>query len=1142
MIRKIIEYSLQNRALVLAIFFVLMLLSFQYAFRVKLDALPDLSDTQVILEVRWDGRTPQVIQEQVVYPLTRYLVSLPRIKIVRATSFFDFALIYIIFEDGTDLDWARKRVDLEMRMAKFSKPQDATITIAPDETTAGWVFQYYLQDKLLKHDLAELHSINEYIVKQNLLNIPGVAEVAIVGGFKRAFQIILDPVKLFQFHIAPQEIMEVIMKNNRDEGAGIIEINEKEYMVSGKGYIKTFEELENIIIKTTRGGIPVKVKDVAIAVNLGPLQFRRGALEINGEGETTGGVVIARFKENAYSICKKIKEKIIQLNKSLAKQGIEIKVAYDRSLLIKRSINVLLEELIQIIATLFVVIIVFILHLPSTIITWLVLPVAVIITFATLSYFNISSNIMSIGGIAIALGDIADGVISLIEDVHKRKEREGDKKSLHTLVMESTTEIGPGIFASLLVLSVSFLPVFALKGQAGRLFYPLAFTKIISLLVASILTITVIPIMIGLFVKGKTIPEQKNPLNKIMINIYTLVFNICFRYKVIFLFIAFLLLISTYYPISRMGTEFLPALEEGDILYMPTSVPGMAVQPALKVIKKQNQILKTFPEVEVVWGKVGRADTATDPAPIEMFETTVKLKPYHSWPKRIVVEQQIEKFLKSILTKYNLLDDKLENLLPSIEKSIKKKFEYEFRMNLLKSSYNEASRASKPILEKELQSVLEINGVTKLSDAERKELKEFVENISLRQVKSIFELMYEEMDRELQFPGFPNIWSMPIRVRLDMLSTGIRSPIGVKIYGPDLKKLEEIGTEIERLLKNDSDTISAISMRLGSGYYIKIEPDRQKCARLGINISDIYQTIRLAVAGEPISEIIDGIFRYGVVLRYPYDYREDIEKLKHLYINSPYGIFTIGEVADIKQVKDVSSILTENSLPTLYIFITPQSKIAISKYVYKLRNLIEEKMREKFPAGYNFSISGQYEYMLQMYSDLKIILPLAVIIVFIILYFVVKDFWMTLILLTTLSFSLIGSFWFLYLKGFNLSIAVYSGLLVLLGFASQTAIIMHVFLDEAIARHLKGRDKMSVEEFKIAVYDGAVLRVRPKIMSVATSVFGLLPIVLSSAKEASIMTQLAAPMVGGMITSTLHTLLLVPVYFYLYYKKRFTTE
>ncbi len=1139
MIKKIIEYSLQNRALVLAIFFVVMLISLQYAFKTKLDALPDLSDTQVILEVKWDGRTPQVIQDQIVYPLTRYLVSLPKLKIVRATAFFDFALVYIIFEDGTDLDWARKRVDLEMRMGKFSKPEGAIITIAPDETTVGWVYQYYLEDTSQKHDLAELRSINEYTVKQNLLSIPGVSEVALIGGFKRAFQIILDPTKLFQFHISPNQIMEAIMKNNRDEGAGIIEVNEKEYMVSGKGYIKSFEDLENIVIKTTTEGIPIKVKDIAIAVNLGSSQLRRGALDIDGKGEATGGVVIARFGENAYSICKKIQEKVNELNKTLSQQGIEIKTAYNRSELIKRSIDVLVEELIQIIVTLFVVIIVFILHIPSTIITWLILPIAVLITFATLSYFGISSNIMSIGGIAIALGDIADGVISLIEDVHKRKEREEDKKDLHSIVLESTTEVGPGIFASLLVLSVSFLPVFVLKGQAGRLFYPLAFTKIISLLIASILTITVAPVLIELFVRGKTIPEQKNPLNKLMIKSYTWIYNICFKYKIVFLFLAFLMLLSMYYPISKMGTEFLPPLEEGDILYMPTSVPGMAIQPALNVIKKQDQILKTFPEVEKVWGKVGRVDSATDPAPIEMFETTVKLKPYTRWHKRIIEEGYIEDFLENILKKHNKLDEKLKSSLNSIEKSIKKKFEYNLRINLLTTEYEKALKQTIKILEDEINNIIVVNNI-ELDEKEKNELKNFIENLPLRQVKSIFELMFEEMDKELNIPGFPNIWSMPIRVRLDMLSTGIRSPVGVKIYGPDLKKLEEIGIEIEKLLKKNKDTISAISMRLGSGYYIQIEPDRQKCARLGINISDLYQTLRLAIAGEPISEIVDGIYRYNVVLRYPYDYREDIEKLKHLFVNSSYGIVTIGEVAQIKQVKDVSSVLTENSLPTIYVFITPKSNIAISKYVDKLKQLIDEKVKDKFPTGYNYLISGQYEYMLQMYADMKLIIPLAIVIVFIILYLVVKDFWMTFILLVTLSFSLVGSFWFLYLKGFNLSIAVYSGLLVLLGFASQTAIIMHVFLDEAVIRHLNGRDRMSVEEFKMAVFDGAVLRVRPKIMSVATSIFGLLPIVLSSAKEAGIMTQLAAPMVGGMITSTLHTLLLVPIYFYIYYKKRFT--
>ncbi|MFN7181839.1 MAG: efflux RND transporter permease subunit, partial [Planctomycetota bacterium] len=774
MIRKIIEISLDNRALVLAIFFVVLLLSIQYTTKVSLDALPDLSDPQVIIEIKWDGRTPQTIQDQIVYPLTRYLVSLPKIKIVRAMSFYDFALVFIIFQDGIDIDWARKRVDLEMRSGKFNKPSDAVISIAPDATSVGWVYQYYIEDKSNRYDLGELKSINEYYVKQLLLNISGVAEVATIGGFTRAFQIILDPIKLFQYQIAPQDIKEMIIKNNKDEGMGIQEINEKEYMVAGKGYIKSFQDIENLVIKVTREGTPVRIADVAVAVNLGPLP-RRGALDIDGKGEATGGIVIARFGENAYKICKQIQEKITQINRSLP-EGLSIKPAYDRSQLIERSVKVLLEELAQIVATLFFVIIVFILHLPSTIIAWLILPVVILFTFALLACFGITSNIMSMGGIAVALGDIADGVISLIENVHKKKEREGGSKQLHLIVKEATLEIGPGIFASLLVLSVSFLPVFALKGQAGRLFYPLAFTKIISLLIASILTITLMPVLIEIFVKGKTIPEHKNPLNRLIINIYMSIMKRCFKYKFISISIAILVFLSMFYPLSKIGTEFLPPLEEGDILYMPTSVPGAAIATGLKTLKQQNKILKTFPEVEVVWGKTGRANTATDPAPIEMFETTVKLKPYKSWPERIVVENSIVDFLKSIAP------DITEQNLQIIEKSVKKTFEKELRLRLLTEDYSTALSKSTKILYQLIESILNAQNIP-VDEKVKNKVDNFVKNIRLRQVKSIFELMYEEMDRELTFPGFPNIWSMPIRVRLDMLSTGIRSPVGIKVFG-----------------------------------------------------------------------------------------------------------------------------------------------------------------------------------------------------------------------------------------------------------------------------------------------------------------------------------------------------------------------
>jgi copper/silver efflux system protein len=1125
MVKKVIEYCLENRALVLAIFVVLLILSLQYAFKVKLDALPDLSDPQVIIQAQWEGRTPQTIQDQIIYPLTRYLVSLPKIKVIRSLSFYDFGLIFIIFQDGVDLDWARKRVDLEIRAGRFNKPQDAALTIAPDATSVGWVFQYYLEDKNNKYDLGELHSLNEFIVKQHLLSIEGVAEVAIIGGFRRAFQIILDPLKLFQYQISPQEIKEIIQKNNKDEGMGIVEFNEKEFMVAGKGYIKSFEDIENLVIKTTQDGIPVRILDVALTINLAPLP-RRGALEIDGKGEATGGIVIARYHENAYKICKKVNEKISQINKLLP-EGVTIKTAYDRSQLIKRAIDILIEQLLEITATLFFVIIVFILHLPSTLVCWIILPIVILMTFALLSYFDITSNIMSVGGIAIALGDIADGVISLIENVHKKKEREGHLKSYSQIVKEATTDIGPGIFASILVLSVSFLPVLALKGQAGRLFYPLAFTKITSLFIAAILTITVIPVFIQVFAKGKTIPEHKNPLNKLMINTYMLIIKLCFKYKALSLIFALIILASIIYPFSKLSTEFLPALEEGDILYMPTSIPSPAISTTLKTIAIQNKILKTFPEVEVVWGKIGRADTATDPAPLEMFETTIKLKPYNQWQKRIVEKKVIEKFLLSIFQKYKQLNEEQKNTLASLAEYIKHSFEKNFRLLLLNKSYNEALTLANENLKQLIKEILITNNIN--PNNEISTLNNFVKTLQLREVKSIFELMFNEMDKELTIPGFPNIWSMPIRVRLDMLSTGIRSPVGIKIFGQDYKQLEKLGIAIEQLLKNDSQTLSVIAQRLGSGYYLLIEPDRKKCARLGVNISDVFETIRLAIAGEPISEIVDGLYRYFIVLRYPPNYKDNIENLHKLLIKSAWGTTSIAEVAKITKIKDISSIPAENSIPTMYVYITPKENISLSKYIKHLHRLITQNI--SFPTGYSFSISGQYEYVLQMYNDLKIILPLTIVIVFIILYLVIKDFCMTIILLITLGFSIVGAYWFLYFKGYNLNIAIYAGTIVLLGFASQTAIMMHVFLEEAIRRHLNGRNKMSNEEFINAILDGAVLRVRPKIMSVATSFFGLLPIIFSSAKEASLMTQLAAPMVGGDIEITFRKCIIKCKYF-----------
>jgi Cu(I)/Ag(I) efflux system membrane protein CusA/SilA len=1026
MLKKIIELSINNKFLI--ILFTLFAVGWGVwaIYHTPLDAIPDLSDVQVIIYTEYPGQAPQVVEDQVTYPLTTAMISVPKSKVVRGFSFFGVSFVYIIFEDGTDIYWARSRVLEYLNFAASKLPKGVTPSLGPDATGVGWVFQYSIEGK--GYSLAELRSIQDWYIRYQLTKVPGVSEVASIGGFVKQYQVNIDPNKLLTYNVSLKDIVDSIKMGNIDVGGRVVELTEREYMVRGLGYIKNIPDIENIVLKVDRSGTPVRIKDVA-RVELGP-EERRGIVERDGEGEVVGGIVVMRFGENALRVIDDVKRKIEELKPGLP-PGVQIITTYDRSHLIRRAIATLKEKLIEEFLIVSLVCIIFLLHFRSSLVAILMLPVAILISFIVMYYLKINANIMSLGGIAIAIGAMIDAAIIMIENVHKHMEKEGEKKDRWQIVIDASKEVGPPLFFSLLIITISFMPIFTLEAQEGRLFKPLAYTKTFAMAAAAFLSITLVPVLMGFFIRGRIIPEHRNPITRVMTWIYRPAIKLVLRARILTISFAILALGATIYPLSKLGTEFMPTLFEGSLMFMTSTLPGVSVTKINELLQTTDRIIKSFPEVEQVFGKVGRAQTATDPAPLEMFETIINLKPEDQWRGGMTVDKLVS-----------------------------------------------------------------------------------------------------EMSAALEMPGLPIQWSMPIKNRVDMLATGIRTPVGVKVFGKDLKIIEQLAVDIEATLKSVQGTSSAYAERIIGGYYIDIKINRGEAARYGLKVEDIQQVIMFAIGGENITTTVEGVERYPVNLRYKRELRDSVDKIKRVLVPTMMGQHVpLSQVADVQLSKGVAGIKTENALLNTWIFVDVRGR-DIGSYIKDAQRSVLEKV--KFPPGYYITWSGQYEYMERAYAKLKYIVPLTLMIIFLLLYFNFKSVTECLIILLAIPFSIIGAAWILYFLDYNISIAVVVGFIALAGLDAETGVVMLIYLDHAYnERHHTGKMK-TLNDLYEAVMEGAVNRVRPKVMTITAIIAGLLPIMWSTGTGADVMKRIAAPMVGGMVTSGLLELLVIPAIYVLW--------
>ncbi len=1055
MIEKIIEWSAQNRFFIFIGTVIAILASLWCLQHVPLDAIPDLSDTQVIVLARWD-RSPDIIEDQVTYPIVTALLGAPKVRDIRGFSDYGFSYVYIIFEDGTDVYWARSRVLEYLSKVTPLLPPGVKVELGPDATGIGWVFQYALVDRSGQHSLADLRSFQDWHLRYALQSVEGVAEVASVGGFVRQYQVIINPEALLAYGLGVKDVVMALRMANNDVGARLIEFSGREYMVTGRGYVKSIEDIEAIGLKHGNGGIPVRIKDVA-RVTLGP-DIRRGVAELDGEGEVVGGIVVMRYGENALAVIKRIKERLetIQLP-----PGVELITTYDRSDLILRSINTLKTKLIEEMLIVALVILVFLWHWRSALIPIVTLPLAVLLSFIPMYYLRITSNIMSLGGIAIAIGAMVDATIVLVENTHKRLESfdSSGAGKREAVIIHSTKEVGRPLFFSLLVIAVAFLPIFTLEAYEGRLFKPLAYTKNLAMVFAALVAITVAPAMIILLVKGKTHSEENHPVSRFLFRLYEPAVRSILKKPVLVVVVAFLLILSVI-PVSRqLGSEFMPPLNEGSILYMPTTLPGISVTEASRLLQIQDKIFRQFPEVERVFGKAGRAETATDPAPFSMMETTILLKPQNKWRhKERWYSRRVPAFLHGPLRIF------------------------------------------------------------------------WPDRISWE------ELIYGEegLDQALRLPGVVNAWTMPIKSRIDMLTTGVRTPVGIKVYGDDLHKLETIGVQIEQLLAGVPGTKSVYAERAAQGYFLDIKIKRDEIARYGMNLEDVQMELMAAVGGENITQTIEGRERYPINVRYPRELRDDLDKLKKVYISTPMGTkIPLAQLADLELKLGPGMIRDENGRLCSYVYIDVSGR-DIGSYVREIKSLLKNKL--ELPAGYSLQYSGQYEYMERVKKRLLLVVPLTIFIILILLYLNTRSFTRTFIVLLAVPFSLIGAFWFLYLLGYNMSIGVWAGIIALLGVDAETGIIMLLYLDLAYKERKEKGLLRGLADLKEAIVHGAVKRVRPKMMTVGTTFMGLLPIMWSQAHEtgADVMKRIAAPMVGGIFTSFIMELLVYPAIFLLW--------
>lgn len=1028
MIENIIGWSARNKFLVYLMTLFAIAWGVWAVYNTPLDAIPDLSDVQVIVFTEWKGRSPDLVEDQVTYPIVTALLSAPKVKVVRGYSFFGLSFVYIIFEDGTDIYWARSRVLEYMQGVTGNLPEGVTPVLGPDATGVGWAFEYALVDKTGRHDLAQLRTIQDWYVRYWLAGVPGVSEVASLGGFVKQYQITLDPNKLLAYDIPINRVVDRVRRSNNDVGGRVVEFTGREYMVRGLGYIKNVADVEIIPVGTNQQGTPIYLKDIA-NVQLGP-DIRRGVAELNGEGEVTGGIVVVRFGENALAVIERVKEKIEEIKKSLP-EGVELVPVYDRSDLIIRSVDNLKEKLLEEMLIVSLVCIVFLFHFRSALVIIITLPIAILLSLVSMHYIGLNSNIMSLGGIAIAIGAMVDGAIIMVENAHKHLEHwkeEGSVGDRNVVIVDAAKEVGRAIFFALLIITVSFMPVFTLEAQEGRLFKPLAFTKTFAMFWAAMLAITLGPCLMLLFIRGRIAPEHKNPISRFQIWAYQPFVHLVLKYRKTTLLLAVLAMASTIPVFMKLGSEFMPPLYEGTLLYMPTGLPGMSITEAQRVLQLQDKIIKQFPEVESVFGKLGRSRTATDPAPLEMMENTIVLKPESQWRPGMTPEKLIN-----------------------------------------------------------------------------------------------------EMDQALRIAGTSNSWTMPIKGRIDMLTTGIRTPIGIKILGPDLAVIEKIGEEMERALKDVPGTRNIYAERVVSGFFYDFEIDRRAAARYDLTVGDVQDVIETAIGGKNITMTVEGRERFPVNVRYSRELRDEPERLERVLVATPSGAqVPLTQLARIRPTMGPPVIKSEDAELVGYVYVDVAGR-DLGGYVEEAKRVVEEKVQ--MPSGYHLLWSGQYEYMQRAKERLKYLIPLTILIIFVLLYMSTQSVTKVMLVFLAVPFSLIGAFWLIYLLGYNLSIAVAVGLIALAGVDAETGVVMLLYLD--IAYH-KWKDKgliKSEKDLEESVIEGAVKRVRPKMMTVMAILMGLLPIMWSHGAGADVMKRIAAPMVGGIVTSFILELLIYPVIF-----------
>src|SRR5450830_276335 len=1024
MLERIINWSARNVFLVLLATLFVVGAGIYSVLKTPLDAIPDLSDVQVIIYTEYPGQAPQVVEDQITYPLSTAMLAVPKSKVVRGLSVFGASFIYVIFEDGTDIYWARTRVLEYLNFASGRMPRGVTPTLGPDATGVGWVYQYAVV--AAQRSLAELRTIQDWFVRYQLTKAQGVAEVASVGGFVKTYQVTVEPRKLQAYGIPLNKLAEVIRASNRDVGGRVIEMAETEYVVRGRGYLRGVSDIENLVVKADKG-TPVLIRDIA-RVELVPDE-RRGLTELNGEGEVVAGIAVARYGQNALDVIGNLKAKIAEISSGLP-QGVSLQTVYDRSDLIHRAIDNLKRTLIEESAIVALVCVVFLLHARSALVAIVMLPIGVLMAMIAMHLMGLNSNIMSLGGIAIAIGAMVDAAIVMIENAHKHLERAPPGAPRLQIIIDACREVGPALFFSLLIITVSFLPVFTLEAQEGRMFTPLAYTKTFAMAGAALLSITLVPVLMLLFIRGKIMPEKKNPINRFHIWIYRPAIAWVMRWKKLTIAAALVALGVSAYPAMKLGSEFMPTLNEGTLFYMPTTLPGLSVTKAAELLQTQDKIIKTFPEVSLVWGKAGRATTATDPAPTEMFETVINLKPESEWRPGMTIEKLIA-----------------------------------------------------------------------------------------------------EMDQAVQIPGVSNAWTMPIKARIDMLATGIRTPIGIKVFGKDLEELDRVARSIESVVKGVPGTTSAYAERMTGGYYLDIEPDRMALARYGLSVGELQDVIGIALGGEMVTTTVEGLERYGVSVRYPRELRQDPRAIAKQVLVPIMGgaMIPLGQVARVSLMQAPPAIRTENALLTAYIFVDIRDR-DIGGYVSDAQKAVREQV--KFPPGYYATWSGQFEYMERAKAKLEIVVPLTLVIIFLLLYLNFRRLTETVIVMLSVPFALVGGVWLMWLLGYNMSVAVAVGFIALAGVAAETGVVMLIYLDHAWetikAQRAAEGGKPTLADLYAAIMEGAVERVRPKMMTVVAIMAGLLPIMWGSGTGSEVMRRIAAPMVGGMVSSTILTLIVIP--------------